>query len=208
MATWVLIPKQPNPFTGFANPILGWQFAGATALDAFTGCNTIFAAGWVTTMGPLATSSPSLPIWQLLISKGKVQVVANDTDYFVFDGQNVWAIPLDTVTADYTVVEQLTWDATTTAPTATAEPGQSMQVVFPEPASTDGPFTYTYTLADHTANTTAAPVAFTPTITDGNGAEIINGLTAGHEYSATVAVADNYGQTATSLASNTVTATT
>jgi hypothetical protein len=103
MTTWVLTPKIPDPFTGFSNPVLGWQFTAATALDAFVGINTIFAAGWRGQMGPLATSSPTAPIWQMTIVKGAVQIVVDDTDYFAFDGANVWAIPLALATADYTI---------------------------------------------------------------------------------------------------------
>lgn len=102
----------------------------------------------------------------------------------------------------------IVWVSTATAPTATAETGLSMQLAFPQPTSADGPFTYSYTLTDHTASTTAEPVAFTPTVTDGNCTDTITGLTEGHEYSATITVTDHYSQTATSLASNTVTATT
>ncbi|ORV87023.1 hypothetical protein AWC11_16505 [Mycobacterium interjectum] len=108
----------------------------------------------------------------------------------------------------FTANTPIVWAATTTAPTATAETGLSMQLAFPQPTSADGPFTYSYTLTDQTASTTAEPVGFTPTLVDGNAAAAIPDLTEGHEYSATVTVTDHYGQTATSLASNTVTATT
>ena len=103
MATWVLTPNAPNPLTGFANPVLGWQLTLATALDALTGCNVVFAAGWVAQLGPLVTSAPNAPIWQLNITKGTVQITVHDTDYFVFDGQNVWSITQANVQANYTV---------------------------------------------------------------------------------------------------------
>jgi hypothetical protein len=104
MATWQLTPTTPNEFTGFSNSVLGWHLTLATALDVLTGCNKIFAAGWLTQLGPLATSPQgALPIWQLVITKGPLQIVINDTDWFAFDGQNVWAIPESIVQADYTV---------------------------------------------------------------------------------------------------------
>ncbi|OBI98077.1 hypothetical protein [Mycobacterium sp. 1465703.0] len=107
MTTWELTPNDPNPLTGFANPVIGWHVTLATALDVLEGCNTIFAAGWASQLGPLATSDPATPIWELVVNKGKVQVVVKDTDWFVFDGQNVWAIAESDVTAGYTVTEHV-----------------------------------------------------------------------------------------------------
>lgn len=105
MATWVLTPKSPNQLTGFANPILGWQLSAATALDVFVGCNTVYYAGWVSQLGPMS-GDVLPPIWQLVIKKGPSAILVNDTDYFVFDGLNVWSIPLATVQAEYTVTAQ------------------------------------------------------------------------------------------------------
>jgi hypothetical protein len=117
MTTFVLTPNTPNPLTGFVNPILGWQLTLPTAIDVLEGCNLIFEAGWIATLGPLATSTTNPPIWQLLINNKALgfQVIVNDTDYFVFDGQNVSTIPLVTVSADYTVTTQ----AAPTPPTTT-----------------------------------------------------------------------------------------
>jgi hypothetical protein len=116
VATYVLTPNAPDPLTGLTNPVLGWQFSGETALDAFEGCNIVFQAGWVASLGPLA-SSPlgQAPIWELTfistvpVPAGgtiEVPVVANDTDYFAFDGRNVWTIPLADIQANYTVTPQ------------------------------------------------------------------------------------------------------
>jgi hypothetical protein len=126
LTTFVLTPNAPNPLTGFANPVLGWQLTIATALDALTGCNIVFAAGWIPQLTILATSSPADPIWQLILTKtatpnniqitpNNIQIVINDTDYLAFDGQNVFPIPQATVVADYTVTTQ----AAPTAPTTT-----------------------------------------------------------------------------------------
>jgi hypothetical protein len=119
LTTFVLTPNAPNPLTGFANPVLGWQLTIATALDALTGCNIVFAAGWIPQLTILATSSPTDPIWQLILTKtatpNNIQIVVNDTDYLAFDGQNVFVIPQATVVADYTVTTQ----ATPTPPTTT-----------------------------------------------------------------------------------------
>jgi hypothetical protein len=103
MATWVLTPTAPNPLTGFTNPVLGWQLTLATAMDTLTGCNAVFAAGWGPQLTILGTSAPSEPIWQLTLSKATVHIVVDDTDWFAFDGQNVWSIPEATVQGGYTV---------------------------------------------------------------------------------------------------------
>lgn len=106
MATWILTPNAPNPLTGFANPVVGWQLTLATAMDALTGCNVVFAAGWLSQLAILDTSAPTDPIWQLLLSKSTTRVVINDTDWLAFDGQNVWGIPQVDVTSSYTVTQQ------------------------------------------------------------------------------------------------------
>jgi hypothetical protein len=106
VTTWVLTPSEPNPLTGFANPVLGWQLTLATAMDALTGCNIVYAGGWVPQLLVLSSSAPTAPIWQLILNKGNVQVTVNDTDWFAFDGQNAWAVPQNTVEAEYTVTEQ------------------------------------------------------------------------------------------------------
>jgi hypothetical protein len=99
----VLTPNAPNPLTGFANPVLGWQLTLATAMDTLTGCNAVFAAGWWPQLTIISGRASELPIWQLTLSKATVNVVVNDTDWFAFDGQNVWSIPQATVQASYTV---------------------------------------------------------------------------------------------------------
>lgn len=106
MATWVLTPKTPNPLTGFANPVVGWQLTLATAMDTLTGCMTVYAAGWIPQLVILASSAPTDPIWQLQVMKGNVEITVNDTDWLVFDGQNVWDLKQADVTANYTVTQQ------------------------------------------------------------------------------------------------------
>ena len=108
---------------------------------------------------------------------------------------------INTFTADTT----LAWAAS--APTASAQTGSELVLSFPAPTSADGPWTWEHTLTDHTSNTTGSPTAFTPTTgPDGNLTTTLTGLTVGHDYSATVTCTDHYSHTATTLASNTVTA--
>lgn len=109
---------------------------------------------------------------------------------------------INTFTAD----TPLAWAPS--APTASAQTGSELVLSFPAPTSADGPWTWQYTLTDHTANTTGSPTTFTPTTSspDGNLVATITGLTAGHDYTATVTCTDHYSHTATSPASDTVTA--
>ena len=211
MSTWVLIPNIPNPLTGFANPVLGWQLTLATALDALTGCNIVYAAGWSPALTIVETSAPNDPIWQLMLSKSTVHIVINDTDWFVFDGQNIWGIPESTVTANYTVVHQLVWAATTTAPIATAESGLEATIVFPQPSSSNGPFTYAVQKTDATANVVGEATLSGDPVVDGSGnvTLTVTGLTAGDAVSFVVTVNTQYsGVTANSIVSNSITATT
>jgi hypothetical protein len=106
MTTWILTPNMPNPFTGFENPVIGWQLTLAAALDTLTGCMTVYAAGWHPQLTILPTSQPTAPIWQLNLIRGKDLVTVNDTDWLAFDGNNVWAMPQATVEAGYTVTAE------------------------------------------------------------------------------------------------------
>jgi hypothetical protein len=115
VTTYLLTPNSPDPLTGLTSSVVGWQFSGPTAMDAFEGCNIIYMAGWTAAMGPMTMNSDNIPIWELVITSTvavpaggtiEVPVVVADPDYFVFDGRNVWTIPLADVQANYTVTAQ------------------------------------------------------------------------------------------------------
>lgn len=101
MATYLLTPKAANPQSGLSNPVLGWQFTGATALDVFDGCNTIRQAGWTWQITP----DPANPeLWTMQISKGGyAPLTVTDTQWFVFDGYFVRVIEQADVEANYTI---------------------------------------------------------------------------------------------------------
>jgi len=111
LSTWILTPNTPNQLTGIASSVLGWQLTLATALDALTGCNLVYSIGWVPKLSILTNSAPNAPIWQLVFTNGVppnvVQIVVNDTDWFVTDGLNLWKIPQATVTANYVVTQKV-----------------------------------------------------------------------------------------------------
>jgi hypothetical protein len=91
------------------------------------------------------------------------------------------------------------WAATTAAPVATAEAGLTATLVFPQPTSADGP--WTYALNGPGTGTFSAPDA------NGNVTANITGLTEGASSSWTITVNTTYtGVTATSVATVAVTA--
>lgn len=107
MTTWILTPKNADPITKLANPVIGWQLTAASALDVLEGIDTVALDGWVGNLSdPNQTVSP--PLYTLVLMKsGAPTVTVNDTDWFTLDGAgNVSAIPAATVTTDYTVAAQ------------------------------------------------------------------------------------------------------
>jgi hypothetical protein len=125
--------------------------------------------------------------------------VAPTSQVFVYSDISVGQAGTATDFVDtFTANTPLVWAATATAPFATAEAGLTATLVFRQPTSADGPFTYTLT-GPGTAG------EFT-TDDNGNVTVTVTGLTAG-EVSWTVTVDTPYsGVAATSVASNTVTA--
>jgi hypothetical protein len=102
---------------------------------------------------------------------------------------------VDTFTANTPLV----WAAMTTPPVATPGPGLTATLVFPQPTSADGPFTY--------ALNGPGTGVFSEPNAEGEITCNITGLTAAAQASWTVTVNTTYtGVTATSAASNTVTA--
>jgi hypothetical protein len=125
-----------------------------------------------------------------------VWTVASTTQVIVYGtGTGQVGSPIDFVNT-FTANTPLVWAPTVVA---TAEAGLTATLVFQQPTSADGPFTYALT-GPGTAG------AFT-TDDNGNVTVTITGLTEGAEVSWTVTVSTQYaGVTATSVASNTVTA--
>lgn len=104
----------------------------------------------------------------------------------------------------YTVNTPIVWAATTTAPVATATPGNQATIVFPQPTSANRPFTYT--VKDGAAN--PITLSGSPVVdSSGNVTLTATGLTTGDSYTFTVTVDTQYsGVSATSIASNSITA--
>lgn len=101
MATHILTPNTANQYSGLTNPILGWQFTAATALDVFDGCNLIRQSGWSWQITPDPANDA---LWTMQIAKGGyAPLTVADTQWFVFDGYFVRVLDQADVEANYTV---------------------------------------------------------------------------------------------------------
>ena len=210
--------------------LAAFQVSTANAGVAFALQNALMAIGSQASMKvttglnvanllQVAITQPSLPDqfawpgdWVLVTdatynAASNTWTVASTTQAIVYGiGQGQIGTRQDFVNT-FTADTALVWDAA--APTVVAETGGAVTVSFPAPTSSDGPWTWSYTLTNTTAATKPAPpTPFTPTNTNGVLTTTIDGLTASDEYTLTVTCTDNYGNTATSAPSNTVTATT
>ncbi|MHA2414021.1 hypothetical protein [Mycobacterium avium] len=95
------------------------------------------------------------------------------------------------------------------APTVSAQPGLSAEIVFPQPNTATGPFNYEVTQTDLTADATGAAELSGDPIVDGDTVTLtVTGLVDGHEFAFTYTVTGADGITATSAASTPITATT
>jgi hypothetical protein len=110
VATSILTSKNPDPVTGLTKTFLGWQLSTSTIQDAFTGCDTSWAAGWwpnvqpVPGTGDITTTPPTPPLWAVQFQKPDfTAVVVTEPDWIAFDGQFVWSISAADVAANYTV---------------------------------------------------------------------------------------------------------
>ncbi|WP_204807788.1 hypothetical protein [Mycobacterium riyadhense] len=164
--------------------------------------------------------------WRIFLTRLDVNVVnpeplvAQPFSYIIEEGDlNLSVMDPVTAVAAYHADVELEWAATTTPPVLSAEADGIGRLVFRQPTSINGPWTYTVELTDHTADATtqltpepALTVVKSPGPHVGGlilGADItlpLTGLTPGHEYSATVTVdCVDYERAATSLASERVT---
>ena len=185
--------------TPISQSVKAWQITPLNAGALVDALNSIAASGY--TGSASCAPGTSTTNWALTVSKPvSINQAGTIGSWIVFDGQyaTVFQTNQEFISA-YTANVPMTWGATTVAPVATPESGLKAVLSFPQPTSANAPWTYSVTGAG-----TAGP--FT---TDGNGnvTVTISGLTAGTQYSWTVAVSTQYvGVNATSLASNTVTA--
>lgn len=136
-------------------------------------------------------------------SRWTVQNTAQVSVYGVSSGLPGTALDfVNTFTANTPVV----WAATTTAPVAASQSGLTATLVFDQPTSADGPWTYAATQTDTgDSSTSAAVLDGDPVISNGQVTVKIKSLTEGHGYTFTPSVTTQYsGVTATGLPSNAV----
>lgn len=90
----------------------------------------------------------------------------------------------------------------------TAEPGLTASLTFIATNSSDGPWTYTTTQTDVTADNTGPADVTGQTVTDGWVTETVGPLIEGHQYSFQVTITDADGNTSSSPLVGPITATT
>lgn len=130
---------------------------------------------------------------------GVANTVANPGDWLCADTTGVKGMTNDAYAAQFTQNVPIEWAATTTPPQAVAGAGLTATLTFPQPTSANRPFTYTADGPGTIGEFVTAP--------DGTVTAQVTGLADGAECSWTITVNTQYpGVTATSVASNTITA--
>lgn len=187
--------------------ITAWQLSTETADDVMTAL-----AMWAE-MGYHGSASASTQVaggdvtWVITLSRpGYADLVGYNGDWIVSDGANFTILSSAVFTATYTANTALIWAASEVGPTATALAGLQATLVFEQPTSANGP--WTYTVAQDTGDTGgAATLVGDPDVTAGQVTLTVGDLTDGAQYTFTVTVTTQYdGVTGTSVASNQVTA--
>lgn len=163
--------------------ITAWPISAETAGDVVDALNTIGPLGWKGTIN----SSP----WMLILSRAgfKDTQSGGNGSWIVFDGTHVDVLTNAEFVAAYSYNVPLVWAATTTPPDAAPQSGLSVQIFTPAPTSANGPWTYSIRLVD--SNGDATEYDNQPTVTNGQLAWTIGGLTA-TDYTGTITVATKY----------------
>jgi hypothetical protein len=150
------------------------------------------------------------PGWIVQLTIDGVLYTGYQFDWLVLDSENrlkLWHGAsqwpgINPEFADVFQVPEIEWAATTQAPTAAARVG-SATISFPQPTSSNAPFTYTVSQNDITANLTTEAVITSSSA----GSVTVGDLSTGHEYTFEVIVNTAYaGVTATSLVTSAITA--
>jgi hypothetical protein len=191
--------------------ITAWQVTPTNPMDTMTALATAATLGYQTSAA-CQTDESGDPEWTItLFMTGYATQQVTEYGWIVCDGTTMTTYPTnEAFIATYTGNTALVWEPTTTAPAATALPGLQASIVFPQPTSANAPWTYTVEVADSTANTTgAATLVGEPVLYNDTVALTVEDLTEGDEVAFTVTVTTEYeGVSATSVVSNSITATT
>lgn len=174
-------------------------------------------AGKITTGKFHMTSYPDGSLgWVVQITVAGKLYTAYQYDWIVQDSEGALSLwhggsqwpGINPEFADKFPVPPVEWAATTTPPAATAGPGGTATLTFPQPTSSNAPFTYTVT---QTLNGSTAPAALAgaPIVgADGTVTLTVTGLTDTDEYTFTVTAHTPYaGVTAASAPTALITAT-
>lgn len=186
-----------------ATDIKAWQITPDTALDVEEALTTVAPLGWRGDVGDYQQPNSNTLVWTVTLSRsGFANLVGYENDWIVFDGLNVTVCNTNMFVSKYTTNVDLIWSAVVTA---TPLSGGQVSLEFAPPTSPNGPFTYTVSATDVTATTTAD---LDGTVSIGNGQVTFaaDGLIAGDNYTFTVTCSTQYSQSASSAASNQITA--
>lgn len=167
-------------------PIQAWCVSLETAGDVVAALNTIKPLGW---SGQINSSN-----WSIVLTRAgtKDSFTAGNGSWIVFDGIHVDLLTNDQLISTYTDNVPLVWPATTTAPVLVPIAGQQATLTCPAPTSVNGPWTYSVSLTDSTAQSTSE---FTspPTVANGVLTWTISDLVVGDEYTAQITCNTQYG---------------
>lgn len=167
-------------------PIQAWCVSLETAGDVVTALNTIKPLGW---SGQINSSN-----WSIVLTRAgtKDSFTAGNGSWIVFDGIHVDLLTNDQLISTYTDNVPLVWPATATAPVLVPIAGQQAILTCPAPTSVNGPWTYSVTITDSTANTTST-ITDQPTLVDRMLTWTVSDLVVGDQYTAQVGCSTQYG---------------
>lgn len=192
-----------------APTITAWLVSTATASDVVTALAAAVELGYQANVKAM-NQNGAVTFSITLASSGYPSLTVSNGNWLVSNGTSMSVYTAAQFVATYTADTPMIWAPTSTPPVAAAESGLTATITFPQPTSANGPWTYTATYTDTTANTTG-----TATISGGpvlNGSDVtitVEGLIEGDDYTFEVTCDTTYdGVTATSVASNSITATT
>lgn len=190
--------------------ITAWLCSVTTAADTVAAITTAVLNGYRAQVNAnMDNGTPSFSV-TLTSLNGYPSAVVADGCWAVWDGTMMSSLTTDQLVSTYTARVPLAWAATETAPAATAIAGSMANIVFPQPTSANGPWTYSVSQTDTTANATGpAATSGTPAVDgSGNVTLTVEGLTEGDTYTFAVTCSTQYaGISAVAPATSPITAT-
>lgn len=190
--------------------ITAWLCSVATAPDTVAAITTGVMNGYKAQVNAnMNNGTPEFAV-TLTSLNGFPSAIVQDGCWAVWDGTMMTSLTNDQLIATYTAPVALAWDGSATAPVASAVSGLMATIVFPQPTSVNGPWTYSVSQTDTSANATGPASLSGSPVVDGsdNVTLTVQGLTEGDNYTFTVTCSTQYaGISAVSPATPAITAT-